>query len=153
MEALPEPKWRNWQTRMIQGHVPARVWGFESPLRHQLLTRQQLRAYHLLRPSLRPIFGGVAREPFQAGDSGAEVLRGQVGVPHGHGQGAVPEPTSSAVVSAPVAMHGVHMGRSVMSIAIKTARSRSRGASGGISGSGMQPRPRYAAPIGSCRGT
>src|SRR2546428_12739885 len=23
---------------MIQGHVPARVWGFESPLRHQLLT-------------------------------------------------------------------------------------------------------------------
>src|SRR5499427_10957773 len=31
------PKWRNWQTRMIQGHVPARVWGFESPLRHQYL--------------------------------------------------------------------------------------------------------------------
>src|SRR6266511_3889421 len=34
MRALPGPKWRNWQTRMIQGHVPARVWGFESPLRH-----------------------------------------------------------------------------------------------------------------------
>src|SRR5438094_3502358 len=36
MRSLPGPKWRNWQTRMIQGHVPARVWGFESPLRHQL---------------------------------------------------------------------------------------------------------------------
>src|SRR6266571_3989497 len=32
--ALSGPKWRNWQTRMIQGHVPARVWGFKSPLRH-----------------------------------------------------------------------------------------------------------------------
>src|SRR2546425_9523028 len=38
MNAPLGPKWRNWQTRMIQGHVPARVWGFESPLRHQLLT-------------------------------------------------------------------------------------------------------------------
>ena len=33
---LPVPKWRNWQTRMVQVHVPARVWGFESLLRHQL---------------------------------------------------------------------------------------------------------------------
>src|SRR5580704_1831319 len=24
------PSWRNWQTRMVQVHVPARVWGFES---------------------------------------------------------------------------------------------------------------------------
>jgi hypothetical protein len=31
---LDGPKWRNWQTRMVQGHVPARVWGFKSPLRH-----------------------------------------------------------------------------------------------------------------------
>src|SRR5437763_13102033 len=31
------PKWRNWQTRMVQVHVPARVWGFESLLRHQLI--------------------------------------------------------------------------------------------------------------------
>src|SRR5439155_2240854 len=31
------PKWRNWQTRMVQVHVPARVWGFESLLRHHLL--------------------------------------------------------------------------------------------------------------------
>src|SRR5690348_3023784 len=30
-----KPKWRNWQTRMVQVHVPARVWGFESLLRHQ----------------------------------------------------------------------------------------------------------------------
>ena len=29
------PKWRNWQTRMVQVHVLARVWGFESLLRHQ----------------------------------------------------------------------------------------------------------------------
>src|SRR5262249_1418142 len=34
LTTLLGPKWRNWQTRMIQGHVPARVWGFESPLRH-----------------------------------------------------------------------------------------------------------------------
>jgi hypothetical protein len=33
---LPVPKWRNWQTRMVQVHVLARVWGFESLLRHQL---------------------------------------------------------------------------------------------------------------------
>src|SRR5689334_4861945 len=31
------PKWRNWQTRMVQVHVLARVWGFESLLRHQLI--------------------------------------------------------------------------------------------------------------------
>src|SRR6476646_3734144 len=30
------PKWRNWQTRVVQVHVLARVWGFESLLRHQL---------------------------------------------------------------------------------------------------------------------
>ena len=32
-----KPKWRNWQTRMVQVHVPARVWGFESLLRHQFI--------------------------------------------------------------------------------------------------------------------
>ncbi len=31
------PKWRNWQTRVVQVHVLARVWGFESLLRHQVL--------------------------------------------------------------------------------------------------------------------
>jgi hypothetical protein len=30
------PEWRNWQTRMVQVHVLARVWGFESLLRHQI---------------------------------------------------------------------------------------------------------------------
>ena len=35
----PLPKWRNWQTRMVQVHVPARVWGFESLLRHHLSSR------------------------------------------------------------------------------------------------------------------
>src|SRR5579864_4747352 len=30
------PKWRNWQTRMVQVHVLARVWGFESLLRHHV---------------------------------------------------------------------------------------------------------------------
>src|SRR5439155_9460984 len=34
MTALSGPKWRNWQTRQIQGLVPARVSGFASPLRH-----------------------------------------------------------------------------------------------------------------------
>ena len=29
------PKWRNWQTRMVQVHVLARVWRFKSSLRHQ----------------------------------------------------------------------------------------------------------------------
>jgi hypothetical protein len=31
------PKWRNWQTRYIQGVVPVRAWRFESSLRHQLI--------------------------------------------------------------------------------------------------------------------
>ena len=32
---LHVPKWRNWQTRYIQGVVPVREWRFESSLRHQ----------------------------------------------------------------------------------------------------------------------
>src|SRR5271167_3266485 len=35
------PKWRNWQTRMVQVHVLARVWGFESLLRHQCSANRQ----------------------------------------------------------------------------------------------------------------
>ena len=31
---LSAPKWRNWQTRYIQGVVPVRAWRFESSLRH-----------------------------------------------------------------------------------------------------------------------
>jgi hypothetical protein len=34
LDLRPVPKWRNWQTRMVQVHVLARVWGFESLLRH-----------------------------------------------------------------------------------------------------------------------
>ena len=36
--AFTVPKWRNWQTRMVQVHVLARVWGFESLLRHQTIS-------------------------------------------------------------------------------------------------------------------
>ena len=34
---LKKPKWRNWQTRVVQVHVLARVWGFESLLRHHFI--------------------------------------------------------------------------------------------------------------------
>ena len=37
--AIIVPKWRNWQTRVVQVHVLARVWGFESLLRHQIFLR------------------------------------------------------------------------------------------------------------------
>ena len=37
--ATTKPKWRNWQTRMVQVHVTARSWGFESLLRHQSFLR------------------------------------------------------------------------------------------------------------------
>ena len=30
-------EWRNWQTRKTKDLVPVRVWGFKSPLRHQIL--------------------------------------------------------------------------------------------------------------------
>ena len=29
--------WRNWQTRMVQVHVPARVWRFKSSHPHQVI--------------------------------------------------------------------------------------------------------------------
>src|SRR6266568_2986231 len=94
--ALSGPKWRNWQTRMIQGHVPARVWGFKSPLRHQLLTASRLHQVYLMRPTLRPSlgdFGGnlSTGEASEARHGAAEVFRGKVGIPHGHGEAAVPE--------------------------------------------------------------
>jgi hypothetical protein len=38
------PEWRNWQTRMVQVHVLARVWGFESLLRHQTNSRRAAKA-------------------------------------------------------------------------------------------------------------
>src|ERR1700730_4075124 len=46
------PKWRNWQTRMVQVHVLARVWGFESLLRHQIFKSQFLRRESILRGAL-----------------------------------------------------------------------------------------------------
>ncbi len=36
------PSWRNWQTRMVQVHVPATVWGFESLRWHQKNSGQWL---------------------------------------------------------------------------------------------------------------
>ena len=38
------PKWRNWQTRYIQGVVPVREWRFESSLRHQIPDSPQILA-------------------------------------------------------------------------------------------------------------
>ncbi len=32
---LDVPKWRNWQTRYVQGVVGATPWEFKSPLRHR----------------------------------------------------------------------------------------------------------------------
>src|ERR1700739_3331894 len=43
------PSWRNWQTRMVQVHVPATVWGFESLRWHQ--QTEVRRAGLCLRPS------------------------------------------------------------------------------------------------------
>ena len=40
MQAVP--KWRNWQTRMVQVHVLARVWGFESLLRHHVFSQDPI---------------------------------------------------------------------------------------------------------------
>ena len=36
-----EPKWRNWQTRVVQVHVLAREWRFESSFRHQNLVPER----------------------------------------------------------------------------------------------------------------
>ena len=36
---VPVPKWRNWQTRYIQGVVPSGEWRFESSLRHQIVKK------------------------------------------------------------------------------------------------------------------
>ena len=46
--ALRVPKWRNWQTRMVQVHVLARVWRFESSFRHQLFGKRDASASRLL---------------------------------------------------------------------------------------------------------
>ena len=36
------PKWRNWQTRCVQGAVSNCSWGFKSPLRHSHFSRETL---------------------------------------------------------------------------------------------------------------
>ena len=66
------PKWRNWQTRMVQVHVLARVWRFKSSLRHQNseqyeMPRGGLSIGALLRPGLCCVRGFVASGAWFAG--------------------------------------------------------------------------------------
>jgi hypothetical protein len=57
------PKWRNWQTRMVQVHVPARVWGFESLLRHQSFRISSLQPSYYSSYYFRPLTDGRRRSP------------------------------------------------------------------------------------------
>ena len=46
-------EWRNWQTRQLEGLVPARAWGFKSPLRHvEMLVNADLERADLHRTDL-----------------------------------------------------------------------------------------------------
>src|SRR5215831_13736872 len=82
----------------------------ESPLRHQLVTKHSLLRFYLMRPSLRPIGfpldkGRFAEsETVQAGDGGAEVVRGEVRVPHRHRPGRVAKKLLELLEAAPA--HG-----------------------------------------------
>ena len=49
------PKWRNWQTRYIQGVVPVREWRFESSLRHHQKGQQKPKP-HQANDNLRRVF-------------------------------------------------------------------------------------------------
>ena len=66
-DTCPVPKWRNWQTRVVQVHVLAREWGFESLLRHQKQFKKASLRRGFLRlgfaPGLRQLMGfsAVAR--------------------------------------------------------------------------------------------
>ena len=51
------PKWRNWQTRVVQVHVLARVWGFESLLRHQSFKISSLERFYGSFYILQPLTG------------------------------------------------------------------------------------------------
>src|ERR1035437_4538695 len=51
------PKWRNWQTRVVQVHVLARVWGFESLLRHQSFKISSLERFYRSCYVLQPLTG------------------------------------------------------------------------------------------------
>ena len=47
--SIPQPKWRNWQTRQVQGLVGIGLSGFESPLRHHVnRKRRNLKGLRLL---------------------------------------------------------------------------------------------------------
>ena len=48
------PKWRNWQTRQVQGLVGVRSWEFDSPLRHH--TVKHNRSLILLKSISRAFF-------------------------------------------------------------------------------------------------
>lgn len=40
--AIPRAEVAEWQTRMVQDHVSARTWGFNSPLRHHTILAHQI---------------------------------------------------------------------------------------------------------------
>ncbi len=61
------PKWRNWQTRVVQVHVLARVWGFESLLRHQIFRVSSLRHLTFSFTFFRPLTGGRRRSSAPVG--------------------------------------------------------------------------------------
>src|SRR5580698_1472937 len=84
--SCPVPKWRNWQTRVVQVHVLARVWGFESLLRHQLfpldinqlLSNLVARALHQASPVLFGPWSGP-RTKTSTSETGADVGWSAVG--------------------------------------------------------------------------
>ena len=72
-QAVDVPKWRNWQTRYIQGVVPVREWRFESSLRHQKSGRGK--------PKTLPTYN-LPSENDHAAEEAAhllQVLIGQIG--------------------------------------------------------------------------
>jgi hypothetical protein len=60
---------------MIQGHVPARVWGFESPLRHQYLDDTPANVAENLRQLLKtPLTHHEPRREVMAGVVEVEIV-------------------------------------------------------------------------------
>jgi hypothetical protein len=82
-----KPKWRNRQTRYVQGVVPVRAWEFKSPLRHQIPTIVPLYSIGmaLLRPHIdnrsvekgRMIAGASQRKVRAAQSEGARRKPGR----------------------------------------------------------------------------
>ena len=58
-----------WQTRMVQVHVPERAWGFNSPLPHQITTPRCHRAGASLRVTLQAGEGSLVGCPSSSGRS------------------------------------------------------------------------------------